>query len=193
MLVKNRTMSIVFVGVFAALAFVAMLIDFPLPFFPPYLKFDISDVFIFMAGILTGPWGLIAAAVIKNLLHFIFKGAAFGIPIDQIASLLSTLAFVLPAYFFAYGWKRKVGAPAPSLKKLAIGLAIGTVSLAIVMTVANYFFITPLYFALGNMPLPENYLAWILMYLPFNLIKGVLLSVILLVLYPHFTRLFAKY
>ena len=54
------TRAVVFIGLLGALSFLLMSFEFPLPFAPAYMKFEISDMPAFSAAFfwdpLPGPW-----------------------------------------------------------------------------------------------------------------------------------------
>ncbi len=178
---NSRTQKMTYIALFSALAFILMLFDFPLPFFPPFLKFDLSDVFIFLSSFVVGPLGMIAVIVIKNILHWLIRGAELGLPVGQLASILSSLAYCLTAYFVLKMNKTNE----TKVKDLVLPLIAGTLMMTLVMFIANYYLITPFYFAIGNMPLPENYFGYMLMYIPFNLIKATIVSIVILIAFPY--------
>lgn len=174
-----------YIALFSALAFILMLFEFPLPFFPPFLKIDVSDVFIFLSSFVVGPLGMIAVILIKNILHWLIRGAELGLPVGQLASILSSLAYCLTAYFMLNMSKRNE----TKVKDLVLPLIAGTLMMTLVMFVANYYFIVPFYFAIGNMPLPENYFGYMLIYIPFNLIKATIVSVVILIAFPYVQKI----
>lgn len=186
---NSRTQKMTYIALFSALAFILMLFDFPLPFFPPFLKFDLSDVFIFLSSFVVGPLGMIAVIMIKNVLHWLIRGAELGLPVGQLASILSSLAYCLTAYFVLKMSKGNETKTKTKTKDLVIPLIAGTLMMTFVMFVANYYFITPFYFAIGNMPLPENYFGYMLMYIPFNLIKATIVSVVILIAFPYVQKI----
>lgn len=185
---KNQTQKIVYIAILTALATVLMFFNFPIPFFPSFLKFDLSDVIIFSSSIFVGPIGMLAIIVLRSLLHWLLKGAEMGIPVGQFASIVSSIAFCLTAHFTI----QKLTVIKNDKVRLLFGLGVGAIVLSAVMFVANYFWITPFYFAIGNMPLPDNYLGYVLMYIPFNLIKGIANSAVIVVFAPYLAKLSAR-
>lgn len=182
---NSRTQKMTYIALFSALAFILMLFDFPLPFFPPFLKFDLSDVFIFLSSFVVGPLGMIAVIVIKNVLHWLIRGAELGLPVGQLASILSSLAYCLTAYVVLKMSKSNE----IKAKDLVLPLIAGTLMMTLVMFIANYYFITPFYFAIGNMSLPENYFGYMLMYIPFNIIKATIVSIVILIAFPYVQKI----
>ncbi len=71
--------NLVKVSIFGALAFVIMLIEFPLGIFPDFLKLDFSDCVALIISFALGPaWG-VGVEFLKNVLHlFVTKTAGIG-------------------------------------------------------------------------------------------------------------------
>jgi len=158
--------KIVYTAVFAALAFVVMLVSVPIMPMAPYLKVEFSVLVILILALKVDYKSAITASLIVNLLDYLIKGSATGLPIDQAANFMATVSFVLPILLL----KKKLS------DALAILVGIGLVTTF--MVVLNYLFITPFYFNLAGWPLPEN-LFWycVTLYGPFNLIKWGLVGV----------------
>ena len=182
---QTKTPTLVYIAILSALATILMFFDFPIPFFPPFLKFDLSDAVIFASSVIVGPLGMIAIIVIRSILHWLLKGAEMGIPVGQLASILSSLSFTLTVYYFP----RATQVIKSEKGQLIFGLVEGSIVMASVMFLANYFWITPFYFALGNMPLPDNLFNYVLAYVPFNLIKGALNGTMIFLLLPYVKKL----
>ena len=54
------TRNIAKIAILSAIAFVLMLIEFPLPFAPSFYKLDFSEVAVLMGGFSMGPWAALA-------------------------------------------------------------------------------------------------------------------------------------
>lgn len=175
-MLKGKTHRIVGISLFGALGFVLMFFAFPiLPAFP-YLKIDFSDLSILVSYILYGPAGGSLSALVRSILHYIQTGGDMGYPIGDFASLLATLSYCLPIYF--------IGRKSKSKKTLVIALVAGTITLTVIMTLANWLIITPLYlnilnFSVGN--LRDYIVAGVA---PFNIIKGVIMGAAVMVVMP---------
>lgn len=68
------TRNIAKIAILSAIAFVLMLIEFPVPFAPSFYKLDFSEIAVLMGGFAMGP---LAAAVIEALkvtLNLLFNG-----------------------------------------------------------------------------------------------------------------------
>lgn len=175
---NNKLRVMIAVAMLSSISFVLMLFNFPLPALPPFLKVDFSDVPALIAAITMGPIAGILVALFKNVLYWIFSGSPTGVPVGEIANFATSILFMLPVYAIY----RKVS----NTKGLAIGLIVGILAMAIGMSVLNYAVFLPMYTYFLNMPaLTGSALrdTIVLGILPFNLIKGLLLSAIIIVLF----------
>ena len=80
----------------AAVAFVLMYIEIPIPIVPPWLKLDISDLPTLLAGFSLGPVSGVVVNAIKVLLFFFFKNSGTG-GVGELANFIMGLCLVLPA------------------------------------------------------------------------------------------------
>ncbi len=84
---KNSQLSyITKVGVLSAVAVILYYLEFPiLPAFP-WLMIDFSEIPVLLGGFALGPVAGVLIELIKNILHFIFKGATGGV--GELANFL---------------------------------------------------------------------------------------------------------
>ena len=175
---NNKLRSMIVIGMLSSISFVLMLLNFPLPALPPFLKVDFSDVPALIAAITMGPVAGILVALFKNVLYWIFSGSPTGVPVGEMANFATSILFMLPVYAIY----RKIS----SSKGLAIGLIAGVLAMTIGMSVLNYLIFLPMYTyflsapALSEAAMRETIVAGIL---PFNLIKGILLSIVVFMLF----------
>lgn len=167
--------SYVTIGMLSSIAFLLMLIKFPIPGLPVFLQIDFSDVPPLIAAITMGPIAGILVELFKNLLDWIFSGAPTGIPVGHMANFATGILFILPVYYIYKKYS--------TLKGLASGLVVGTLTMSVGMSVLNYFAFLPMYTYLLNMGTFNMKETIILGILPFNVIKGILLMFVVLVLY----------
>lgn len=198
--------NIIAYALFGAIAFVIMKLEFPLPV-ASFLKFDFSDAVVTIATFLFGAGPGIFIAFIKTLLSLIFNGFAVTSIVGETAAFLATLSYSLPFYFIVCGI-RKENLKTKKGRLLPIaGLLCGIFAMTIVLAVANAFVITPLYalFSVPNAPAITSYGALMkftqTVYLgqflhlpsmtayifsiivPFNLLKGLINSVVIYLLF----------
>ena len=69
---RSKTFSlnnVVKVGILAALAYILMFIQLPIPIAPPFMKVDLADVPALVGGFAMGPWYGVLIQLIKNILN----------------------------------------------------------------------------------------------------------------------------
>lgn len=173
-MVEQRTRKMVTVGILAALAWVVSQFSFPLLPWAPFLKIDFSDIPILLGMYIYGPMSGIAIAAVRSLLSYVTTGGEAGFPIGDTAAFIATLSYTLPIYYVIRNNK-------PTKKQAVLGGTVATLSLTGILAVLNWLVIAPLYvtvmgFSVGPM---REYLTASVM--PFNLLKGVFVSVIFFV------------
>ncbi|MBS4176475.1 ECF transporter S component [Bacillus sp. FJAT-49731] len=172
--------SFVAIGMLSSLSFILMLIKFPIPPFPAYLSVDFSDIPALIAALMFGPVAAILVELFKNILDYLTSGSEVGIPIGNMANFLAGILFVLPTYFVYKRLKMKRG--------LAVSLVVGTLFMAVFMSIINYVAILPAYTLLLGWPAMETSEMRQLVVaaiLPFNVIKGIIVTIIFLLLYSR--------
>ncbi|SHI39692.1 ECF transporter S component [Lutispora thermophila] len=159
------------IGILSAFAFLLYLIEFPLPLFPSFLKIDLGDLPAIIGAFALGPWVGVAIELIKNIIHLFVRSSTGGI--GEVGNFLTGSSYVLAAGYIYMRNKSK--------KTAVVGLITGTIVMALAMCVFNFFILIPVF---TNSPVSTENIPLILTaILPFNLIKGVILSVITLLLY----------
>lgn len=199
--------NIIAYALIGCIAFVVMKFEFPIIPGVGFLKFDFSDVIITIGMFIFGAVPGIIIALIRMVLSLIFSGFALPSVVGEIAAFIASMAFALPFYFFS----KKVTPENRSTKmgriKPIIGLIIGIIVMTAVLALTNAFILTPLYamMAVPNLPAINSYSALYqftekvylgqLLHLPsmqayiftiivpFNLLKGVINSVAVYLLF----------
>lgn len=171
---SSKLMKLVVLSLLAALSLVLFFISFPLPMLPPFLKVDFSDVPALLAGLIFSPLAGVLVVLMKNLLYFVASGASD--PVGVVANFIAGSLFVLPV---AYLYHRYHG-----VKSIISGLVIGTVVMAVVMSILNYVIILPAYAVLFGMEFDETLKMVVIGgVLPFNFIKGIIISMLFVPLF----------
>ena len=178
---KRSTFYYALVGVMSAVAFALYYLEMPVAFlFPaaPYLKIDFSDVPAIFTGVIAGPIAGVLVQLLKNIMHVsITKEPALS---GEIANFAAGVALMLPAvYAFRKDFK-KFG---------VIGLIAGTLSATLIMVLVNLFITMPLY----GIPQEVRWNLIVTVFTPFNLLRGAILSVVVLLLYPSMKSLIKRY
>ena len=144
-----------------ALAYLTMLV-LRVPLFPAagFLKYEAKDVVLALAGLLYGPAGGAVAALTTCLLEM-FTVSDTGW-IGFVMNLLSSLLFLLPSALLC-SKKRTAG-------RALCGLTVGALLMCAGMLLWNVL-LTPLYMGVPRQQMVELLLP---VFLPFNLLKGLL-------------------
>lgn len=172
---KVRTM--VGVAMLGAISFIVMFFEFPIILAFPFLKIDFSDVIVLLGTFIYGPIGGIGVAVIRSLLHFIMTGASLPSLVGDFAGMMASIFYLLPFYYL-FNRQKSV------LSGQVIAGTVSSISMTIVLCLANWLFILPMYIKLLNFNLGMSMTKYIFIGLvPFNLIKGALITVVFAVLY----------
>lgn len=183
------------VGILAAIATVLMLFEFPLWFAPGFYKLDISEVPVLIGGFALGPMAAVLIEGIKILLNFVMDGTMTG-GVGELANFLIGCSFAIPASLI-YKYKKKFSGA-------IIGLSVGIVLMAVVGGLLNLFVLLPVYATVmpveaiieaGHAVNPKiNNFATMVLWAttPFNLLKGVLSSLITVLLYKRLSKILHK-
>lgn len=182
----TKTSKITYTAIFAAIATVLMYFEFPIPFMPPFLKVDLSGAVVLVGAFILGIAPAITMIGIKDLIHLTqTQTAGSGEAADFL--MLSTLVIIAVLIYRAHKTR----------KMAVVGCAAGSVAMACMGMLTNYFLIIPFYvngmgwnldaiFELCSAVNPH--ITGMSMYLligvlPFNLIKGAILTVITMLVY----------
>lgn len=173
---QNNQKKLITISMLSAVAFILTFLKFPIPFLPPYLTLDISDVPGLLATFTLGPVAGLIVEFIKNLLTFLFN---IGDPIGPLANFFAAASLLLVAYAVTKN-KR-------ATKSLIIGLTSGTIVMTIVLSILNYFVLLPLYGMIMNLTDVVHNVKVIVVsgIIPFNIIKGIVVSLIFILLYKR--------
>lgn len=185
------------IAVLSAIAFVLMFFEFPLPFAPAFYKLDFSEVAVLMGGFALGPAAGVIIEALKIVLNVLFQGSTTAY-VGELANFAMGCAFVVPAAFIYKHYK--------SRKNALIGMLVGTLCMAIVGSALNAAVLLPMYSVLYGMPMdtliamgtaiiPLIHDIWtfvIFAVVPFNLVKGIIVSAITFAAYKHVSPILHK-
>lgn len=167
-----------------------MIFSFSLPFVPAFIKLDISELPALIISFAVGPINGVLVELTKNIITMLFAGSDF---IGHLSNFIINAPFVLIAGVI---YKQK------KTQKIALlSLIIATITMAIWGTIVNYFVLIPLYSLI--MPIdtilemfkaikPESNSLFELVFvtiLPFNLLKGTLVSCVTFLIYKKISPL----
>ena len=194
---RGSTKVITKVGVLSAVATVLMLFDFPLWFAPNFYQLDFSEVPVLLGTFALGPAAGVAIEFVKILINFVLNGSDTG-GIGEFANFIVGCSFLIPAGLI-YSRNK-------SFKTAILGLLAGTITLALAGSVMNYYLLLPVYSKVYGVPLQAfidmgnllnpaiTDLKTLVMYavVPFNILKGIVVSSIVLLVYKRISPILHK-
>lgn len=183
-----RTSQITKIAILSALAGLLMYVEFSVPFVPPFLKLDISEIPALIGAFALGPVSGIIIELIKNLIHL---PVTSSLGVGEIANFIVGSVFVGSAGLIYRRRRTKSGA--------LIAMLTGTLCMAAVASLSNYFFLIDFYAKLFHVSIDEivkmttkvnalvkDFKALIVFaFLPFNIFKGLLVSLVTVLLYKR--------
>lgn len=184
---KMNVKAMVSVGMLSGIATVLMLLNFPIPPFPNFLLVDFSDIPALIGALIFGPFAGLLVELIKNILNYFFVGSATGVPVGQIANFVAGAVFILPTYYLY----RKL----LTRKGMTFALITGSLAMAVIMCLLNYYVFMPAYTFFLNFPAmsaPELRKYIVTGLLPFNIIKGFIMSLVFFLLFTRMQPWFNK-
>lgn len=182
--VSSKTRKITLIGIFSAIASVLMFFELPMPFMPPFLKVDPSGVPILLSSMLFGPTAAISVTLIKDVIHLLSTTTG---GVGELADFLIMSSFsVVVGLIYSKRSDRK---------GVLMATLAGTATIAIVGGLANRFLLIPFFSKVMPLeaifaacaeinPAIDGLNAYIFFgAVPFNVIKGLLLTVLTFLLY----------
>ncbi|WP_044565903.1 ECF transporter S component [Anaerococcus provencensis] len=183
------------VGILAALAYVLMFVQMPIPIAPPFMKLDLADVPALIGGFAMGPWYGVLIQLIKNVLN-LSKTMTGGV--GELSNFIVGSTYVLVS---AYIYKNK-----KTKKTSIIALAFGVLAMTALATLSNAFIVFPVYgkvmhmdleaFAgmVGGNGLVNNYFTLMVFSIaPFNIIKGTVEAIVTELIYKRISPIIKSY
>ncbi|MBC5658190.1 ECF transporter S component [Anaerosacchariphilus sp. NSJ-68] len=186
------------VGVFSAIAVVLMLFELPLWFAPSFYELDFSEIPVMICAFAMGPVAGVAAELCKVLLKLVLKGTTTAF-VGDFANFVVGCSLVLPASIAYYAKKSK--------KTAILGLILGTAVMTVFGSGFNALYLLPKFSELFGMPMDaiismgtavnsSIHSVWTLVFfavVPFNILKGLLVSAVTMLLYKHISPILKKH
>lgn len=172
--VSKSTNLTVKIGLLSAIALILMFFEFPILPAYGFLKIDLSDIPALIGAFAFGPLAGILIEAIKNILITVIRGTQTG-GIGELANFVVGCSFVgIAGLIYKFNKTRKTA---------LISLLAAIVVMAVAGVLTNYFVFIPLYFK----GLPTSEVIKYLVYgiIPFNIIKGLMISVITMIIYKR--------
>ena len=204
LLIMQRTETKVrFMVRIAMLSAVSVLLCMPMfeiPMFLPWMKLDFSTMPALLAGFAMGPLQGMTVVLIKCLIH-IPMGTTGGI--GELADFMCSAALVIPAAVIYHRARAKNAARedkvARNRKAALVGMLVGVVLLVVTSVITNRFILLPMYAKFAGMEgisaMADNpsitSLTTLFIYgvIPFNVVKGLALSLVTFILYKPLSPL----
>jgi len=183
------------VAMLSAMSFALYFLKTPLPFFPPFLELQFSEIPVLIAGFILGLPGGISVAIIRFLIKLPLTTTA---SVGEITDLILALALVIPT-ILVYSVNKK-------FKMAILGVLIGIICTTIVAIIINRLFVVDFYVQLYVNGSWNEFLGWFyslypeitkesfyrfylwLAVLPFNALKFGVCAFITVLLYKPLTR-----
>lgn len=183
------------IAMLAAISVVLMLFEIPLPFAPSFYEIDFSEVPVLIGAFAMGPAAGAAIELVKIMLNLIITGTDTA-GVGELANFIIGCSLCVPAAMIYKRHKSRKGA--------LIGMASGTVLMVVIGCLINAYVMLPVYAKAFGMPIDAlvqmgtavnpniTDLTGFIMFAvaPFNLLKAVLVSLIVLLIYKKISPVF---
>jgi len=202
LLVKDRkrfsdTHYITYTAIFACMAGVLMLVEIPLFFAPGFYKMDLSELPILICTFYLGPVAGVAAELIKVCIKLLLKGTSTAF-VGDFANFAVGCSFVMPASIIYHA--------KPSRRSALVGMLVGTLVMTVFGSAFNAIYLLPKFAVLFGMPMDVivgmgtkvnshiTSVSTLVLFavVPFNLLKGVVVSLLTFLLYKRISPILHK-
>lgn len=187
--------GVVQIGMLSAIAIILMQFEVPLPFAPPFYKIDFSEIPVLIGCFVMGPLAGTIVELIKVILNVVISGTTTG-GVGDIANFLIGCAMCVPAGMIYKKYHTR--------KSALAGMAVGTVFMTVIGCILNAYVLLPVYAKAFEMPIDAlvamgtavnhsiTSLSTFVIFAvaPFNLLKGVLVSFIVFLIYKKISPIF---
>lgn len=199
----------------ASMSVVLSLIEIPWIPIPPlgaFLKLDFSEVMILFSILILGYKDTFVVILIRTIGRRMFRGFGFDDWVGEFLAVSASLSIMLAYYTITNILKTKqkplilavpINQDKLKLKNIIVAVSITTLFLTVILTAVNFFIGTPMYlsfymadtiifdpFTLVNKLTMFNNIwdyFWfcIAAYVPFNIVKGIMISLVFVLLQPR--------
>lgn len=188
---------IAYVALFSALGGMLMLLELPLFFAPSFYKMDFSELPVLLCSFYLGPVAGVTAEFLKIVIKLLLKGTSTAF-VGDFANFVVGCSFILPASALYHAHKSK--------KMSVIGMAVGTLCMAVIGSAFNAVYLIPKFSQLFGIPLEVIVrmgtainpriisVSTLVLFavVPFNILKGICDSVLTFLLYKRLEKIFFK-
>lgn len=184
------TRKVAMIGMFAAIATILMMFEFPLPFAPGFYKLDFSELPILVGTFAFGPAAGVMMEFVKILLKLLIKGTTTAF-VGDLANFAVGCSLIIPASVLYAFRKNK--------KSAIVACIVGTLFMTVFGTAFNAIYLLPAFSKLYGMPMEVllnmgveanslvkegSIVSFVVACVaPLNLIKGTSVSIVTLLIY----------
>ena len=191
-----RTITVI--SMCAALSAILMLLELPLFFAPSFYKLDFSELPVFICTFYLGPLAGVICEFLKVALKLLLKGTTTAF-VGDFANFIVGCVWLLPASILYQATLSKKGA--------AWSLALGVLCLCVFGSAFNAWYLLPKFSQLYGLPMDAiismgtsvnaaiRDVGTLVLFavVPFNLLKGTLVSVLTFLLYKRVEKLLFRW
>ena len=186
---SSRTRWVAKTGILSAVAIILMYLEFNIPFMPVFLKFDFAEIPALLGTFAMGPLTGVIIELIKNLSHLPFSHTSY---VGELANFIVCSSFVFVAGLIYRNNKTR--------KSAILSLVAGTITMTIIGVLVNYYINLPFYAtamgidldviigmtnSVGNNLVTDMRSLLAFVFVPFNIFKGVVISIIVMLIYKN--------
>lgn len=173
----SKTKMIVTVGVFSAIAFMLQMIGSFIGLkIGGFLEVELSDIPALILSLAYGPLAGVLIELVKNILHCAVTSTGF---VGEFANFVISGILCFTAGII-YKYKK-------TYKGAVVALICATITMAIAGMAVNRFVMLPLFMPDAAPEFMMNLVVTTI--LPFNIVKGIVLSIITMLLYKKISRI----
>ena len=103
---KFKTRDLTMIAMMGAICCILLHIDFPLPFLPPFMNFDLAGLVEIIGGFAMGPLQAVCIILVKILLKLATEGTSSAFT-GELQNFLLSCAYVLPPVIMYHQKKSK--------------------------------------------------------------------------------------
>lgn len=209
-----RLKKMLYIVSLAAVSIVLALIEIPWPL-ASYLKLDFSEIAILVSLLVLGNKETVVVVIIRTIARRLFRGFDPGDVVGEMLAMFASFSIILaynvsrkllkindkPLLYEVSVNGNHVG-----LKEMIVTSVVITLFLTVILYTVNFLVATPLYYTLPPLSLSESgnvrftvfsfipdspftyqsfFWTTFVLYTPFNIVKGILVSLVFLLLKPR--------
>ena len=193
---RNKSLKrLVVISLLGTISGILMVLEFPIPWLAPdFYGIDFSEVPVLIGAFSYGPVAGIIIEGLKILVKLTIKPTSTFL-VGELANFLVGLAFIVPASIIYVRKKTK--------KRAIIGLTVGALTMASTAALLNAFVLLPVFAVMMGLHINDFVALWHMIFpfidnvftfmvfsiVPFNLLKAILVSVIVVIIYKRISPL----